>query len=369
MKKFIETVPIKYAGSLGFIGTQDYFAIAPNIMSEIGYKSIIISNEDFQVYSIKEHKSNLKPSVEILNRTSMFKYLKYIIKNKNAVWFCNDRTLRSFIPGLFVKKAVFMSHQSSLPNKWWKIQVFKFFVKRFSAIKVSNPYEKDELIKIGVNKDKIHYIPLVIDQDFFSKTISSTKKTSLRKKYGIKNDEKVLLFLGFIRKFKNPYSVLNAVKILKQKGLKFKLLIVGVDGLLEENGPTMREFAKKLDILDCIIFTGPRKSEQIREIFQIVDVGINSSYHEGQCIVVYEMASAKIPLCLSAIGSFTSVFKDSALFHESEDYETLAKNIETYLSNSSLSKKHVAKNVEIVKTCSYLNVKKNLLKLFTGFAK
>ena len=99
----------------------------------------------------------------------------------------------------------------------------------------------------------------------------------------------------------------------------------------------------------------------------LAEIGIIPSYHEGQCLVAYEFAAAGLPLCVSNIGSFTSVFGNSALFSKPNDYKTLASNILKYLNDKDLVKKHTSTNKKIVKErCDYDTIKARLKELLVS---
>lgn len=65
----------------------------------------------------------------------------------------------------------------------------------------------------------------------------------------------------------------------------------------------------------------------MRAAYQASHVFVHTAENEFQGLVSYEAAASGLPLCLSNIGSHTSVFKEHALYHDVEDYEQLARNI------------------------------------------
>jgi glycosyltransferase involved in cell wall biosynthesis len=78
-------------------------------------------------------------------------------------------------------------------------------------------------------------------------------KAEARKKLGIANEEQVILFFGFIRKYKGLDILLEAMKILKNKrggGKRIKLLIAGE---FYEDRKLYDEFIAKLGIADDLI--------------------------------------------------------------------------------------------------------------------
>jgi len=365
--KFIEIVP-HYAQAYTRLYSEDYMAHPVNsIINDFGKIEYTIFDPRRKInrLSIARMKEHLDNKVRVVLIRGYLEYLLYLLKNRNkAVSFANDRILSSFIVGLICKKTVFMSHQCLLPEGFIKRKIFGFFVRRFKKIKVSTPFEKNELMRIGVKGEKIKYIPLAIDNHFFSQ--KRKDMTKFKEKHKIKKDDKLILYLGNIRKFKNPYNLLKALKYANRNYNKIKLIIIGSDKLKLEKGLTVDEFAKRLGISENIINLGALEPKKIPSLIQISKAGIIPSYHEGQCLVAYEFASAGIPLCLSNIGSFTSVFKDSALFSNPDDYKTLATNILKYLNDKELAKKHTSINRKIVRErCDYNKIKKQLQTLFT----
>jgi len=98
-----------------------------------------------------------------------------------------------------------------------------------------------------VSKDKpailVHH-PLY---DNFGEIIS---KTEARGKLKIKNDESIVLFFGFIRKYKGLDILLDAMKILKSQMSNLKLLIAGE--FYEDEKPYLEQI-NKLGINDNVI--------------------------------------------------------------------------------------------------------------------
>jgi glycosyltransferase involved in cell wall biosynthesis len=369
--KFIEVIWISRFG--GGLYTQDYVFMPARIMKEAGFEAEILNvNINKKVSHVEEYEEGIKSNdqnVKIVHKRTMLSYLKYLSKNKDSTIFANDRTLKMFLASFFGKRTIFMSHQAHIPKEWWKKLAMKIFIPRFDAIKVANPYEKEGLLDLGVAAEKIHIIPIPIDYEFFNKKTSHQKKIDTRKKYEIDEGEKVIFFTGDIRDFKMPEIAIKAAAVMKQKGIKFKLLMVGKDVLPEQGLPSCKELAQKEGVSDLVVMTGKLSPTELRDIMHISSAFISTSWHEGQCISAYEAAAAGIPLCLSRIGSFTSVFDGSALFHSIADHESLARNLIFVLSdrNKALIKKYTQRNQLFVKEkCNYEKIKEKMILLFKG---
>jgi len=122
----------------------------------------------------------------------------------------------------------------------------RYFLKTCDAfITMSEKVMSD--LRNFVSKDN----PAILIQhplyDNFGEIIS---KTEARRKLKIKNDESIVLFFGFIRKYKGLDILLDAMKILKSQMSNLKLLIAGE--FYEDEKPYLEQI-NKLGINDNVI--------------------------------------------------------------------------------------------------------------------
>ncbi len=363
---FVQTVSVPYFGSLGFREKEDCIALAANAAQEAGFRSVIVSHDQYGMGLApdKTHTFTEK-GVRIIHASSLFDFISTMRRLHPVVVFGNDRTPVGFLSSLFGKYRFFMSHQSQNPPIWWQRAIFSFFIRRFHAIKVANPYERKELLRLGVQGNRIHLIPIPIDYLFFHHKPSATFLRTLRKSYGIPQRNKIILTVAAIRSQKHVYTILDAAARLSKKRNDVSFVFVGKDLLPDEGLPSVIDKAEELGISDRVIVTGRVTNEEVRGFMHLADIGIQSSSREGQCLTAYEKAAACLPLCLSSIGSFTSVFRSSALFHDPRDGKKLADNIATYLKEPGMAKRFTRTNAELVrKGYAYENIRKDLVKLF-----
>lgn len=117
-------------------------------------------------------------------------------------------------------------------------------------------------------------------------------KQDLKEKYNITNDERVLLFVGRLTTLKNIDFIVRSLKILKDKGFKFKMLFVG-------SGPDeslIKNQVKELKLKDKIRFLGKITSrEELAKIYAIADLFLFPSLYDCSSLVQIEAASQKTP--------------------------------------------------------------------------
>ncbi|MDD2362919.1 MAG: glycosyltransferase [Oscillospiraceae bacterium] len=131
--------------------------------------------------------------------------------------------------------------------------------------------------------------------DFAFGKAETDKVDELRKKYDIRDDEFVFLFVGRMMWYKNIRIILDTLKIAKSKGVPFRAFMIG-DGF---DAPKIREYAEEIGISDQTIFTGPiYDREYLRVFFSLADMFLFPSTYDTSGIVVKEAAACSCPALL-----------------------------------------------------------------------
>lgn len=142
-------------------------------------------------------------------------------------------------------------------------------------------------------KGKIDIVPNATDlvNEFTQDEISKIKK-EISAKYNIKEDEKIFINIGRLNKIKNLDFIIDVCKILNDKNVKFKLLLVG-------DGSDKKHFENKIkneNLQDKIIFVGKVSSAKEKsKLFAISDLQIFPSYYDTDGIVRIEAAAFCVP--------------------------------------------------------------------------
>lgn len=165
---------------------------------------------------------------------------------------------------------------------------------------------------------------------------------SLRNKYGINNDDKVILYVGRLKQDKGAYELLKAVKILILNfGLRqIKLMIVGSSffGGQTKVTPFMKMLQESSkEIRDNIIFTGFINRPDIPNIYGIADVvAVPSIVMDASPNVCYEASSMGLPIVGSKSGGIPEIIKDGEtglLVSDPRNIEDLAQKILFFIKN------------------------------------
>lgn len=176
----------------------------------------------------------------------------------------------------------------------------KSFVRTFSKIccntveQVLVPTQKTKelLLKYSVHKD-IFVVPTGIDLGKFEPDNYTKEEVDrLKEKYEIKEDEKVLLYLGRVSQEKNLQEVIRAMPEYMNLRPNVKFVIVG-------SGPDkekLEELVKEYHISDRVIFTGAQPWDIIGLYYRMGDVFVSASQSETQGLTYIEAMASGLPV-------------------------------------------------------------------------
>lgn len=117
--------------------------------------------------------------------------------------------------------------------------------------------------------------------------IDTERAAETRRRLGIPENRKVLLFVGQISRKKNIHSILRAASILKKEGLDFTLLLAG-------EGPdrgNLEKLTGDLNLRDRVGFLGfIRNGDELRSLYALSDLFVFPSVYDNAPMVVREAA-------------------------------------------------------------------------------
>lgn len=153
---------------------------------------------------------------------------------------------------------------------------------------------------------------------------------------GLKDKKNVFVFVGRIAKYKNIYLLADALKILKDKGVDFTMLMVG-------GGFDEKEFRKKIEELhlsDRFVFTGAIKDRTLLQGYYLrSDLLLFPSTFDVCSLAVIESAAHKVPaLVIKGSSSAENIVDNENGFLAEENAESIAEKIVFALSNEKILK-------------------------------
>ncbi len=159
---------------------------------------------------------------------------------------------------------------------------------------------KDELISLGFPSDKIEVVWNGVDPNKYSpENIPYEKIKEIREKYGISDNEKMIIFIGRLTGAKGADKLILSMPHVLSEFPNVKLVIIGKGEMEGE----LVKLAERLGLKNNIIFNFRMLPEDERIIhYAACDLAVFPSLYEPFGIVALEAMSMKKPVVVGARG-------------------------------------------------------------------
>ena len=193
--------------------------------------------------------------------------------------------------------------------------VFKKYVTKFynkaDHLVVVNPIFIDDLVKFGIDREKITYIPNYVSREKFYKKDAS----DIRKKYNISKDAFVVLGVGQVQTRKGVMDFIDVANKMPDTtfvwcgGFSFGRITDGYDELkkIYENPPKN------------VIFTGIVPREEMNDMYNMADVLFMPSYNELFPMSILEAINSSKPLLLRDLDLYKDILFEKYMKGTSND--------------------------------------------------
>lgn len=171
----------------------------------------------------------------------------------------------------------------------------------------------------------------VVPWDLAKLTVADQPKTA-----PAKGSDPTALFCGMLAQSKGLGDCLDAVRLLKLRGIALRLTVAG-SGELD----FWRSRASSLGIAEQVNFTGTVAHRQVQQLMRsqdIVFVPTRWDYDEGLPNTIYEALAARTPLIMSDHPAFAGRLKngEEVLVCKAANPESLAQNVHRLLAEPAL---------------------------------
>ena len=210
---------------------------------------------------------------------------------------------------------------------------------------------------MNMPSDKFIVLRNCIDVKRFSNELNFDEKRKLKEKYGIKDNEKILLFTGRITPEKGVKELVESLKNISNQN--YKLLILG--SALNEL-KTKTKYQEEIEnivqtISSKVIFTGFIKYEEINKFYSIADIAVLPSIWDDPApLTVIESLVSGLPIITTNSGGIPEYATNGSaiIIERNKDLvENLSKSInlllndEAKLKEMSISAKKVSKDLTL----------------------
>jgi len=292
------------------------------------------------------------------------------LKNKPNIlhghWAFPSGYIAYLISKIFRKKFVVTIHGSDIPLLKKHTQIKKNVISglnKSSQIIANSEYAKNELVKMGINEDKI--IIIRVPPDFVEHENDPKVLEKFRENF-TDSSSKIILFIGRLVEVKGAEYLIKA--LLELKNVKVHLIIAG-DGTLKSKLQTL---ANSLNIQEKVTFFGTADKKELGLLHEVSDVLVcpsivyESGATEGLPMVIPEAMESGLPVIASSVGGIVDVVKNeiSGLLVNQKDPKSIAKAIEKILLDSDLEKKIIENSKITLKEFLPENIAQKYIDLF-----
>lgn len=229
-----------------------------------------------------------------------------------------------------------------------------FFNKLYDIVIQVNPNQYKWMVKYGINKNKIKYIPNGIPNNSFDKV----NNKEFVKKYKLKN-KFIISYLGRIQKYKGLNQI---IKVLPKLNKQIVFLVMG-----KNTGDKKRLviLSKKLNITDRIIFTGEVSYPEKLMGLDASEIFILPSEWEAFGIGILEaMARNNVIISTKTEGGEFLIKKENGFIYDFDNIGQLERDINILFKNNKLRERIKKNNLKKSKEFLWENIVKDLERIY-----
>jgi len=242
-------------------------------------------------------------------------------------------------------------------------EMVDLYVDKVISIAQHSFLQNNIIYRIDKSKNVMIHNSLCDEMD-----IGMNNKTKLKKELGINCSEKIIIYAGRLDEIKGVQCLLQALSILKSKGVGFHLFIAGKG-----------HFEATIDFVQSlytnVTFTGFLEKDRLYQLYSISDIGVFPSLYEEFGYVILEMMMHRLPVVgYRTSGTaeivkdrFTGLLAELSLSDPELSIRSLAEKIEYLLLNPEESRKMgIAGRRRFLKYFSTKTFKKKMCEFYSS---
>jgi glycosyltransferase involved in cell wall biosynthesis len=241
--------------------------------------------------------------------------------------FCKCRTVAT------IHDILFESHPElfTCAENFYFRALIPWSARRADHIITVSQFSKHEIVaRYNVDPDKVTVIDHQPRNEFRLMNRERCGEVVLRK-YGI--EQPFVLYVGRINPRKNLMRLVEAFSLLRAKGIRHKLVIVGKQDWMAER---LVQRVKELSLGDAVIFTGYVDWEDLPVFYNAAEVFVFPSICEGFGIPVIEAMACGVPVVTSYGSSLEEVAGGAAMLADPRSTESIENAMEKVLDDPQI---------------------------------
>ncbi|MDE5837813.1 MAG: glycosyltransferase, partial [Paramuribaculum sp.] len=279
--------------------TDDFFIVTKRVDFDKTYPGFKAFKDKIRVFTPTVQHSRIK---RFLNRAKYRSEIKEVLKDADCINI-HDQGYEFYLPALKDKKIVWQVND--LPGCFavgnaknakidWKTRIIKFFIKRAAKVvdvftvnvtknaeRISKAFKRDaQVLYCGIEAVGLKHNEAESLERFKKKQIN-------------------LLSSGVFFPYRNYETQIEVVKILKEKGWKIKLNIIGSTELDKEYSRHIKDLIKQQGLEGEINVCGQVNENEFRELHLNSDIFLFINIDQSWGLAVFEAMSCGIPVIVS----------------------------------------------------------------------
>ncbi len=308
-----------------------------------------LTHVDFYPFSLAEHFSEHKYDV-ILTKAERSLYTLSSLKNRFGYKLIYRYPFTLPFTHIFGKRSEFARKKS--------FEKIDHFICISETARNNLEYE-------GINPSKIDVVHNSVDLLFF---YPGQKDTELLNKLKISKTDKVIMFVGKLTSWKNPFTLLYASKILVEKGLSVKLILAGQGA----QKLRLQKTAELLGLSGNTIFLNFIENTELNKYYRLADVFVMPSmttitWEDQFPFAIVEAMASGLPVVVTNSGGMPELIGDTGRIYPQGNYRELAGHLLEIFSDDKLREAMAVKSRQRAE--EMFDNRKNSLKIYSVFQK
>jgi glycosyltransferase involved in cell wall biosynthesis len=220
--------------------------------------------------------------------------------------------------------------ETHLPlNRYFlKLMIPRFLCAAHTIIAISECTKRDVVRVYGLDEKKIRVIHGGVSPSF--RPSPPEAMAGIRLRYSL--PERYILSVGTIEPRKNLVTLLEAYRVLRDRGASVKLVIVGKKGWRYES---FFQRLHEIGLENEVVFPGFIPDEDLPAVYTMADTFVFPSLYEGFGLPVLEAMACGAPVICSNTSSLPEVTGDGAVLVPPHDVRGWIEALEQVLNNEA----------------------------------
>jgi len=312
--------------------------------------------KEMKVHRFRNLSLTLVKKLKLFITPQLTLFARKEVKKFDIIHLHEYRTFQNIIIHHYARKYdvpyVLQAH-GSLPRigawrrlKWIYDVLFGYRLLRgASKVIALSKVEAEQYKAMGVPEEKIAIIPNGID---LSEYANLPPKGAFKKRFGIPEEKKIILYLGRIHKTKGIDFLIRAYAYLKNE-MKCRDAILAIAGPDDGYLNDAKALANSLGLYNSVMFTGFISSEDKLMALVDAEVFVTSSFY-GFPITFLEACAVGTPLVTTSLGDTLEWIDGNVGYVAQPTPRDLVEAIYRIISDDELRRRFSKNCIEIVKS-------------------